>query len=170
MLRSIDRAYARLLKLMLALAALYFGLMMVAIVYWTMFRTFGWDYNPYAFIFVEFGFIYCVMLGAPWLVRERGHVYIEIVTAAVSDDARNILSRVVAVIAFIICGVLAWYGGELAISDIVNDEIDVRGSRDIERWIVTISFPFGFGFMAIEFLRYVFGRETMHTGEAGVHE
>jgi hypothetical protein len=30
--------------------------------------------------------------------------------------------------------------------------------------------PLGFGLMAVEFLRFVLGREVIHTGQAGVHE
>jgi TRAP-type C4-dicarboxylate transport system permease small subunit len=64
----------------------------------------------------------------------------------------------------------AFYSGILALEDIRVDEIDVRGSMDIPRWIVTVTMPLGFGLMAIEFLRFVLGREVMHTGQAGVHE
>ena len=65
---------------------------------------------------------------------------------------------------------LAFYAGALTLEDYVTGELDVRGSRDIPRWIVMIAMPVGFGFMSLEFLRFVFGRETMHTGQAGVHE
>lgn len=170
MLRAIDRAYSAFLRGMLGLAAIYLGMMMVIIVYYTLFRAFGIDYWTYSEISIEFGFIYCLMLGAPWLVRERGHVYIEIVTAAVPDGVRHILSRLVCVFCFLICLALAWYGGALAWADYSFNEIDVRGSHDIPRWIVTVSLPVGFGLMSLEFLRYVFSKETFHTGEAGVHE
>jgi len=30
--------------------------------------------------------------------------------------------------------------------------------------------PICFGLMALNFLRFVFGRETLHTGQPGVHE
>ena len=33
-----------------------------------------------------------------------------------------------------------------------------------------IIWPIGFGLMAVQFARFVFGPETLHTGEAGVHE
>lgn len=170
MLNTVDIYYSRLLRVMAALAAIYLGLMMVAIVYSVLFRSLGLEYSSYSFVFIEYGFIYTLMLGAPWLVRQRGHVYIEIVTAAVSAPVRNILSRVVAAMCFLVCAVLAFYAGALAIEDYTFGELDVRGSRDIPRWIVTVALPFGFGFMSIEFLRFVFGRETMHTGQAGVHE
>lgn len=170
MLETIDTYYSRLLRCMAALAAIYLGLMMVAIVYSVLFRTLGLEYSSYSFVFIEYGFIYTLMLGAPWLVRLRGHVYIEIVTAAVSDRVRNVLSRVVAGLCFVVCLVLAFYAGALALEDYTFGELDVRGSRDIPRWIVTVAMPVGFGFMSIEFLRFVFGRETMHSGQAGVHE
>lgn len=170
MLKIIDTYHARLLRGMAALAALYLGLMMVAIIYSVAFRSLGLEYSSYSFVFIEYGFIYTLMLGAPWLVRQRGHVYIEIITAAVRDRVRNVLSRLVAALCCFVCLVLAFYAGALALEDYVVGELDVRGSRDIPRWIVTAALPVGFGLMSVEFLRFVFGREIMHTGQAGVHE
>ena len=170
MLNTIDTYYAWALRGMAALAALYLGLMMVSIIYSVVFRSFGLEYSSYSFVFIEYGFIYTLMLGAPWLVRQRGHVYIEIITAAVSDRVRNVLSRAVAALCCLVCFVLAYYAGMLALEDYVMGELDVRGSRDIPRWYVTVALPVGFGLMSVEFLRFVLGREIMHTGQAGVHE
>lgn len=170
MLRIFDRYYTFLLRGMLGLAALYLAAIMVAIVYFTSFRGLGIPYSGLSFIFIEYGFVYMMMLGAPWLVRTRGHVYIEILTAAVPDRVRVPLSRVVALVCLVICAVLAWYTGEVAWSDYVNFEEDVRGSVDIPRWIATSAMPLGFGLMAVEFLRFVAGEAVMHSGEAGVHE
>jgi C4-dicarboxylate transporter DctQ subunit len=36
--------------------------------------------------------------------------------------------------------------------------------------MLTITFPVAFSLMAIEFARFVFGRELLHSGEAGIHE
>jgi hypothetical protein len=38
------------------------------------------------------------------------------------------------------------------------------------RWLLSIAFPLSFGLMAVEFSRFVFGSELMHSGEAGIHE
>lgn len=171
LLRQIDKWYRRLLWLMMALSAIYIGLMMVTIVYATIFRYFGWTYSHYTFTFIEYGFLYSLMLGSPWLVRNRGHVYIEIVTAAVPDRVRNVLSRFVALLCAFVCFVLAWYFGVLAFDDFVTTKYDeLRAQLDIQRWIVTSVLPLGFGLMGVEFTRFIFARETMHTGEAGVHE
>jgi len=43
-------------------------------------------------------------------------------------------------------------------------------SLDMPKWLVLGSMPIGFGLMGLQFLRFVFGPETLHTGQAGVHE
>jgi TRAP-type C4-dicarboxylate transport system permease small subunit len=167
--KTLGRLYERLLWLMMALAAVYVGLMMAAIVYYASFRALGWRYEPGAFVFIEYGFIYVLMLGGPWLVRTKGHIYIELLTAAIPAAARNVLSRFVCALCTLICFTLAWYMGVLAVDDFTGNKYDeLRAQLDIKRWIITGSMPIGFGLMGIEFLRYVFGRETLHTGKAGV--
>lgn len=170
MLHEIERYYSFVLRALLAVSAIYLGLMMAAIVYFTSFRGLGIPYSGHSFIFIEYGFLYMMMLGSPWLVRTRGHVYIELVTAAMPDEYRPALSRLVAFLCFVICAVLAWYSGAVAVDDYLTGELDVRGSTDIPRWIATSVMPLGFGLMAVEFLRFAVGAEIMHTGEAGVHE
>ena len=154
---------------MMAAAALYVGLMMVAIVYYTSFRALGIHYNTYAFVFIEYGFIYILMLGGPWLVRTRGHIYIELLTAAVPAGVRNVLSRSVAALCVLVCLALAWYTGVLAVDDFTANRYDeLRAQLNIKLWIIIGSMPVGFGLMGIEFVRFVFGRELMHSGKAGV--
>jgi len=169
MLRTFGRLYEGLLRLMMAAAAVYVGLMMLGIVYYASFRALGWSYNLYTFPFIEYGFIYVLMLGGPWLVRTRGHIHIELLTAAVPERARNVLSRVVAGLSALTCLVLAWYTGVLTVEDFTGNRYDeLRAQLDLKRWIVMISMPAGFGLMGIEFLRYVFGRQLLHTGKAGL--
>lgn len=174
MLKRIDAAYTRLLQAMLAVASLYLFLQMAAIVYVTVFRTAGWSYTPISFAFIEYGFIYIMMLGSPWLVRTRGHVFIEIVTGSVSPAVRRWLSRAIAVLCTLACIFLAVFSADIAWKDycaqveggVCIPEIDVR-SIDIPRWIVTVSLPIGFALMAIEFARFIFGKELMHPDKIG---
>lgn len=154
---------------MMAAAALYVGLMMLAIVYYTSFRALGWPYEPAAFVFIEYGFIYVLMLGGPWLVRVRGHIHIELLTASVPPGVRNPLSRAVSGLCLLTCLALAWYTGVLAWDDYTGNTYDeLRAQLDIKRWIVTGSMPLGFGLMGVEFVRFVFGRQLLHSGKAGL--
>jgi C4-dicarboxylate transporter DctQ subunit len=169
MLKTLGRLYERLLWLMMAAASVYVALMMFSIVYFAVFRALGWRYNPYTFPFIEYGFIYVLMLGGPWLVRTRGHIHIELLTAAVPDKVRVVLSRSVAVLSALTCFALAWYTGVLTVDDFTGNRYDeLRAQLDIKRWIITVSMPVGFGLMGIEFLRYVFGKQLLHTGKAGL--
>ena len=171
LLERLDAGYSLIVRTMFHAASLYVGMMMVVIVYYTSCRSMGWSYNVYSFTFIEYGFIYVLMLGCPWMVRQRAHVYIELITAAIPDRARAILSRMIAAACFLVCFALAIYTGLQTWQDYTWNQFDeLRGQLDIKRWIVIVAMPIGFGFTSIEFLRFVFGSSLIHTGEMGVHE
>lgn len=168
-MRHLTRAYDFLLNGMALIAAATLVWLMVAVVVSVLMRNFG--LQPFAWLFTstEYGLLYMTMLGAPWLVRERGHVHIELVTAALPEVHRNIVSRVVAALCVVVSVILAWQGLELFLKNIARNDYDVRAYY-FPRWLLTITFPLSFGLMAVEFSRFVFGTEILHRGEAGIHE
>ena len=127
--------------------------------------------QPFAWLFTsaEYGLLYMTMLGAPWLVREKGHVHIELVTAVLPDALRQIVSRFIALLCVLVCLMLAYKGMELLLTNLERNDFDVRAYY-YPRRLLTFTFPLSFGFMAIEFSRFVFGKELLHSGEAGIHE
>lgn len=169
-LKKIDEAWAGLLWLGMAVATIYIGLIMVSIIYITTFRYFGAAYNVYTTSFIEYGFVYIMFLGSPWMVRNRAHVFIEMLTAAVSPRVRDILSRAIAFAAAAVCLLWAWYTWIIFLEQFEDtmrfDEL--RAQLDIRLWVSTIAFPIGFAAMGIEFARFIFTRQTMHVGLAGV--
>lgn len=170
LLRALDRLWARLLWALMAAASVYVGMIMVLIVYVTVFRTVGWPYTPYANIAIEYGFIYILFLGSPWLIRNRGHIYIEILTAMIPDRARRVLSRTIVIACAAICFVWAWYTWQLFAERWVDEMSfdELRAQFDLRLWMGTIPFPLGFFLMGIEFLRFAFTRHPMHSGVAGI--
>ena len=163
----------RLIGLVTAALALLAGVLlvwlMVAIVVSVAMRNLGLQPFAWLFLSTEYALLYITMLGAPWLVRRRGHVHIELVTAALPPGPRAWLSRLVAGLCVAVCVVLAWKGADLVATNIERNDFDVR-AYFTPKWWLTIAFPVSFGLMAIEFSRFVVGRELLHTGEAGVHE
>ena len=151
------------------IAGLYLAWIFLAIVFQVTARSIFLFGSSHIFTFIEYGLLYITMLGAPWLVKLKGHVYIELVTAAVPQTMRPNFSRCVVALAILICAIVAWYSGEVTIKSYVRDEVDMR-SLDMPRWILMISMPVCFGMMALQFTRYIFGPDTLHTGEAGLHE
>lgn len=168
-MRVISKTYDSLLRLMAIIAAGTLLWLMISVVASVVMRNIG--IQPFAWLFTsaEYGLLYMTMLGAPWLVRERGHVHIELVTAALPPGLRRIVSRAVAMACVIVSLILAWYGLQLFLTNIERNDFDVR-AYFYPRWMLTITFPIAFSFMAVEFARFVFGPELMHSGEAGIHE
>lgn len=168
-MQILNRAYSALLYVMAFVAGATLVWLMVSVILSVLMRNMG--LQPFAWLFTsaEYGILYMTMLGAPWLVREKGHVHIELVTSALSEGPRRIVSRTVAMACVAVCIMLAWKGYDLVATNIERADYDVRAYY-FPRWILTISFPLSFGLMAVEFSRFLFGKELMHTGEAGIHE
>lgn len=163
------RLYDSMVTGMAILAGLLLVWLMVSVVTSVVMRNIGVQPFSWLFTSAEYAILYMTMLGAPWLVREKGHVHIELVTAFLPPAARRVASRTVALGCVLVCLVLAWQGLDLFLTNIERNDFDVR-AYFYPRWLLTISFPIAFGIMAIEFARFVFGSELMHSGEAGIHE
>ncbi len=163
------RIYDGVLFGMAIIAGLLLVWLMLSVITSVLMRNAG--LQPFAWLFTsaEYGLLYMTMLGAPWLVREKGHVHIELVTAALPIGLRRIVSRTVAGACVLVCLILAWQGADLVLTNIERGDYDTRAYY-FPRWMLTIAFPLSFGMMVIEFSRFVFGPELMHSGEAGIHE
>ena len=168
-MNTVNKLYLWVLYTMAAIAGAMLIWLMISVVTSVVMRNLA--LQPFAWLFTssEYAILYMTMLGAPWLVREKGHVHIELVTAALSAPTRRIVSRSVAAACVAVCALLAWKGGELMLTNIAQNDLDVRAYY-FPKWIMTAAFPISFGLMAIEFSRFVFGTELMHSGEAGIHE
>lgn len=163
------RAFDRLIETLAVAAGIYLVAIMVGIVFQASARTLGYSGSSHVFTFTEYGLLYITMAAAPWLARERGHVFIEILTSIVSPTVRDKLSRTVAFLCMLTCVILAWYAGEVTLKNFVRGDADMR-SLDMPRWILMISMPICFSLMAVQFARFSFGSRLLHSGEAGVHE
>lgn len=165
----LGRLYLNVLYAMAGIAGFMLMWLMVSVITSVVMRNAG--LQPFAWLFTssEYAILYMTMLGAPWLVREKGHVHIELVTAALPGPVRRVVSRMVAALCVLVSIILAWKGAELFLGNIARNDLDVRAYY-FPKWILTIAFPVSFGLMAVEFSRFVFGADLMHSGEAGIHE
>jgi TRAP-type C4-dicarboxylate transport system permease small subunit len=98
-------------------------------------------------------------MGAPWLVREKGHIYVEIVLMTLGAKARARMTVAIGIACIALCLVLAWYGFGITWQNFVQAEKDVR-SLDMPRWMVVMWIPLAFLLMAVEFARYLWRREN----------
>ena len=161
--------YRRLLEALAVVAGVMLAATAVAIVLDVLMRNLGLQPPAHTLTLTEYGLLYLTMLAAPWLVREKGHVYVELVTAALRPRARFWLTRVVYALCVLTCAVIFWFGLDVTLTHYQREVIDVR-SFDMPRWLLTVSIPLSFGLMTIEFARFLLNLDSMHTGHAGIHE
>ena len=139
------------------------GIMMVAmmamIVLDVVLRNLGYQSSAHFFTFTEYALLIVPCLGAPWLAREKGHIYVEIVLMAMPAGVRRKVTVLIGLICIAVCLVIAWYGFQVALQDFLQNEKDVR-SLDMPRWMVVGFIPLSFLMMAVEFARFLWRREN----------
>ena len=167
MMKIIDR----ICDFLAILAGIYLVAIMLGIVISALARTFNLSgvWSSHVFTFAEFGLLYIVMAASPWLAREKGHVFIELITAALPRTIQRPFSRFVSAICVVICFVLVWYTWGATVKAWQFGDAEMR-SLDMPKYLLLGAMPIGFGLMGLQFCRFVFGPDTLHTGQAGVHE
>jgi len=168
-MRYASRAYLLLLNGMALIAAIMLVWLMVAIVLSVVIRNLGLQPSAWFFLSTEYAMFYLTLLGAPWLVRQKGHVHIELLTSVLPPLALQVVSRLVALLCVAVSVVLAWKGFDLVSINLARSDYDVRAFF-VPKWILTVAYPVCFSMMAIEFARFVVGRDILHSGEAGIKE
>jgi C4-dicarboxylate transporter DctQ subunit len=163
------RAYDAALRALALLAGLLMVAMMVMITADVVLRNLGTQSSSHLFTFTEYFLMLIPLLGAPWLVREKGHIYIEVLIAAFSSPVRRGLMKAVTVLCIAVCATLAWYGGVITWHDYAMAEKDVR-SFDMPRWMLVLFMPLSFGMMALEFLRLLLRGESPYAAGPGGSE
>ncbi|MEX0281801.1 MAG: TRAP transporter small permease [Arenibacterium sp.] len=165
------RIIDRICDFLAILAGIYLVAIMFGIVISALARTvnLSGSWSSHVFTFAEFGLLYIVMGASPWLVRHKGHVFIELLTAAIPKAVQRPFSRFVALLCVVICVVLVWYTWGATAKAFRFGDAEMR-SLDMPKYLLLGAMPIGFGLMGVQFARFVFGAETLHTGQAGVHE
>ena len=146
------RGYEALLYGMAWLAGVLMVAMMAMIVADVALRNLGYQSSAHFFTFTEYFLLLIPLFGAPWLVREKGHIYIEILDGALPRGLQRTLVFAVVLGCAAVAAVLAWYGGAITLQDFAANEKDVR-SFDMPRWMLMAAMPLSFGMMALEFAR-----------------
>ena len=157
-MRIIVRAYDALLYGMAALAGALMAAMMIVITIDVILRNLGFQSSAHFFTFTEYALLVVPCLGAPWLVREKGHVYVEILLMTFKPAMRRRFTLLIGMVCVAVCAILAWYGVTVTLRNYNLNDVDVR-SLDMPRWMVVMFIPLAFTMMAVEFARFVWRRE-----------
>jgi TRAP-type C4-dicarboxylate transport system permease small subunit len=148
------RAYDALIFAMAGFAGALMAAMFTAIVVDVFLRNMGWQSSAHLFTFTEYALLMVPCFGAPWLVREKGHVFVEVLLNRLGAVARRRALLLIGLVCIAVCLVLAWYGVQVSLRNFELNDKDVR-SFDAPRWALVACIPIGFFFMATEFARHL---------------
>jgi C4-dicarboxylate transporter, DctQ subunit len=158
-MRAVARAYDGLIHGMAFVAAFLMAAMMVVITLDVVLRNLGYQSSAHFFTFTEYALLIVPCLGAPWLAREKGHIYVEIILNSLPERGRRAMTMAIGAFCIAVCLVVAWYGFQVTLNDYLQNEKDVR-SMDFPRWMVVGWIPLSFLLMAVEFGRFLWRREN----------
>ena len=165
----ISNLYNQLIDFFRILAGVVVFLIFAMIVTDVMMRITG--FKPWTFISstVEYGLLWFTMFAAPWLVRIKGHVFIDAVTILLPEAVQKVLAKIVYLICIAATSWVAVFSFELLVDAIQTRMMDPRG-EDMPLWALLLPMPLGFGLVAIEFVRYLVGIDTMYGGASESRE
>lgn len=158
-MRVLAKAYDAVLFGMAWIAGVLMVAMMVTICLDVLLRNLGYQSSAHFFTFTEYALLLIPCLGAPWLVREKGHVFVEIFLMYLSRDGRRAATFLIGLACIAVCLVMAWYGFEVTVHNFRLGDKDVR-SFDAPRWALIVCIPLSFLMMAVEFMRFLVRREN----------
>lgn len=122
------------------------------------------EVDPLVFILttVEYILLYFTMLAAPWLVRIKGHVFIDAVTQFMPPAVKMVIAKLVYLACIVACSIYCYQLIILLSEAIQSGELDMR-SYEIPIWILFVPMPLCFFMCAIEFIRYLIGIDDMYS-------
>lgn len=156
--------YDRLIDALAGFAGLLIAAMCGLIAWDVIARNAGLQPPASTLALTEYGLLYFTMAAAPWLVRRRGHIVVEIIYQRLPAPLRKVADRLVTALCALICCTVAVLAGLLTVEAAVRGEIDVR-SLDTPRWALFAPLALGFGLMAIEYLRLFARSESVSSGD-----
>ena len=158
-MRLLAKGYDAVVYGMAIVAAFLMAAMMVIITLDVIFRNLGYQSSAHFFTFTEYALLIVPCLGAPWLAREKGHIYVEIMLNSLPPRGKAAMTWLIGLFCIAVCLTIAWYGLQVTISDYLQAEKDVR-SLDMPRWMLVFWIPLSFLMMALEFVRFLWRREN----------
>ncbi|MDP6518002.1 MAG: TRAP transporter small permease, partial [Alphaproteobacteria bacterium] len=119
-------------------------------------RNLGRQPPAHTLALTEYALLYATLLGAPWLLRTRGHVTVDMVTGSVGPGLRRLMARLTSLIGLAACLAFAWSAAQVTWSSFTRASFDMR-SFDMPQWLLFVVMVPSFLLMAIEFGHLMIG-------------
>lgn len=148
----LDRIYNRCIDYLFHLAEVLVIILMLVVVAdvtirYTMRGAISWGFE-----FTEYSLVYMTFLGTAWLLRNNGHVKMDVFHNVLRPVPKAYLSFVACVILVITCALLLWYGASSTIDNIQNNVMSVK-YYSVPKFIFIIIIPISSFLLLIQALK-----------------
>ncbi|MFW2405258.1 MAG: TRAP transporter small permease [Gammaproteobacteria bacterium] len=164
-----SRYYDRLIDGLAGLAGLIIAGACLLIAYDVIARNVGAQPPASTVALTEYAMLYFTMAAAPWLVRNKGHIVVEVVYQRLPDGLQRRVDVFVLALCALVSAVIAGIAVMLLIEAAARGEIEIR-SLAAPRWVLFVPLVIGFALMATEFLRLLVRRDSVFASQADKRE
>jgi len=103
----------------------------------------------------EYAMLYITFLGSAWLLREDGHVRIDLLLSFLNPKSQALLNSITSVFGVIVCSVLVFFGTWSTWLH-CRKGLTTFSAMELLKWPFLIVIPFGGLVLLIQFVRSVF--------------
>ena len=156
----LTKAYTKLIEGLATLSGLMLAGVCLLIVYDVIARNLGLQPPASTVALTEYALLYFTMAAAPWLVRTRGHIVVEILHSRLDGTGKVGVDRVILAICLLVSICISVLATILMIEAIQRGEVEIR-SLEIPRAFLFAPLAIGFALMGCEFLRLALKGEAV---------
>lgn len=160
-MRAFLRLYDGVISALAVLAGAGIAFAVLLDVYDVAVRAFGMRPPGFTVATIEYVLLYFTLCAAPYLVRKKGHVYIDALTSRFPRKLRWVVDRLAYLASIATCLLFAYISFGLFVDAFKSGLFDER-SIDIPMWLLYLPMPPAFFLAACEFGRYLVGVDTYY--------
>ncbi|EFL87534.1 TRAP transporter small permease [Ahrensia sp. R2A130] len=164
---SFWNGFDRLLNALAFIAGLIIPIMFVSIIYDVTTRSLRIFQITWAVAITEYALLYLSCLGAPWLLREKGHVSMEAFRTIMPPGFARVVEIVVMILCMVACAVVATVALPVMVQNF--GVTDIRANF-LQRWLLYVPVVLCFALCAVQFARTLLSGGSLYKGVTASNE
>jgi TRAP-type C4-dicarboxylate transport system permease small subunit len=151
-LRWFVTAFDRFEAFLAFLAGILLSSMLLLICYAVLMRYFFLSPPGWIIEVTEDILLYITFLGAAWLLKERGHVSVDLIYERLNPKTKIVLDIIISIMGVIICLIMTWYSAASTWDHFQRGAVVVETLK-MPKAILLGVIPIGFFTLSIEFIK-----------------
>lgn len=115
--------------------------------------------------FSEYALLYLAFLGGAWVLKEEGHVKVELLIEVLPPHIREALHVITSLAGAGVCGLFCWVSSQYIWEIYSSGEILFK-SVLVKKWAIMAIIPPGLLLLTLQFVRRAFNKPTVSAGLA----